>query len=157
MKRIDLQQMVAILANLGVLVGILLLVYELNQNRQMTQAQTRNAISNTLVDLQMMEATDTNLQRISVKMREGEPLTSVETEAFRAQWTAYFRYWENVHYQYRHGLYDQEEYFAQREAWRGLLNQVPGVRDLWCGRSPLNISSQFLDEMRELLGESGCN
>jgi hypothetical protein len=39
MKKIDLGQTVAILANVGVLAGILLLVYELNQTRELAQAQ----------------------------------------------------------------------------------------------------------------------
>ena len=45
MRNIDLGQTAGILANLGVLVGILLLVYELSQTRDMTRAQTRNELS----------------------------------------------------------------------------------------------------------------
>ena len=50
MKKIDLGQTLGIVANVGVIAGILLLAYELNQNRQMMQAQTRNAISETIVN-----------------------------------------------------------------------------------------------------------
>jgi len=37
MKKIEFGQAIAVFANIGVLVGILLLAYELNQNRQMMQ------------------------------------------------------------------------------------------------------------------------
>jgi hypothetical protein len=39
MKKIDLGQTLSIVANVGVLAGILLLVYELNQTRELAQAQ----------------------------------------------------------------------------------------------------------------------
>jgi hypothetical protein len=39
MKKIDLGQTLGIVANLSVLVGLLLVVYQLNQNRQLAQAQ----------------------------------------------------------------------------------------------------------------------
>lgn len=55
MKRIDLGQTIGILANLGVLVGILLLVYELAQNREMIRSQTRQSIAELLTNLLAME------------------------------------------------------------------------------------------------------
>ena len=48
MKKLDLGQIAHLLGNLGVIVGILLLVYELNQNRSMMPAQTRNSIARRL-------------------------------------------------------------------------------------------------------------
>jgi len=50
MKKIDLGQTLTILANVGVLAGILLLVFELNQNREMMRAQTRSELASSLVD-----------------------------------------------------------------------------------------------------------
>ncbi len=45
MKKLDLGQTTLMLGNLGVILGILLLVYELFQNRQTMEAQTRNSIA----------------------------------------------------------------------------------------------------------------
>jgi hypothetical protein len=45
MKKIDFGQTVSVVANIGVVIGIVLLVYELNQNRQMTAAQTRHEMA----------------------------------------------------------------------------------------------------------------
>ncbi len=42
MRKLDLGQTVGILANVGVLIGVLLLVYELSLNRHIVEAQTRD-------------------------------------------------------------------------------------------------------------------
>jgi len=154
MKKIDVGQMVTILANVGVLVGILLLVYELNQNRQMMQAQTRSAIAQTLIDLQRDEANSSELSGIFVKVDAGEPLSPVEARQYRARWVATFRYWENVNYQYRNGLYEESEYSAQRRAWSEILSN-PAVLDLWCGRRHRQ-TEQLAAEIDALLGDAGC-
>ena len=155
MKKIDLGQGLHILANVGVIAGILLLAYELNQNRQMMKAQTRNAISETLVDLILNEVNSPDLTEIDLKAEAGEALTPVEARRHDLSWIASFRYWENVHYQYRIGLYDDSEYLAQREAWREILAE-PGVRDLWCARQNRQ-SAVFGAEMEALLGENRCD
>ena len=154
MKKIDLGQTIGIVASIGVLVGILLLVYELNQNRQMMQAQTRNAIAQTLIDLQRDQANNSELAGIMVKVAAGEPLSPVEVHQYRASWVATFRYWENVNYQYRNGLYEESEYSAQRRAWSEIISN-PAVLDLWCGRRHRQ-SEELVAEIDALLGDAGC-
>jgi hypothetical protein len=51
MKKLDLGQTLQLLGNLGVIVGILLLVYELNQNRDMMMAQTRTDLSQGIIEM----------------------------------------------------------------------------------------------------------
>ena len=155
MKKIDLGQALTILANVGVLIGILLLVFELSQNRQMMRAQTRNAIAETLINLRFNEANSAELNRIDIKASQGEELTPVESAQFRALWSSYFRYWENVYYQYRAGLYDDTEYFPQRETWRRILLSSGAIRDFFCTRSGAQ-SIEFETEIAELLGEDRC-
>jgi hypothetical protein len=48
-------------ANVGVLVGIILLVFELSQNREMMRAQTRNEISRVEMDLLGLTAANREL------------------------------------------------------------------------------------------------
>ena len=155
MKKIDLGQTLQLLGNAGVIVGILLLVYELNQNRQMMQAQTRNAISETIVDRLLGEADNPDLAAINLKAEAGEIMTALEARRYQLIWQATFRYWENVNYQYRNGLYDDSEYLAHREAWRQIAS-APRVRDLWCERRS-RYADEFVAEMDGLLGESRCD
>ncbi len=100
MKKLDLGQTLRLLGNVGVVVGILLLVYELAQNREMTRAQTRNSVAEMLIGLLALDVADTGMAEIYVKDRSGQALTPAERYRFEMFQEAYWRYRENVHYQY---------------------------------------------------------
>ena len=134
MKKIDSGQALSILANVGVVIGILLLVYELSQNREMMAAQTRNSVAEMLVDLLTIEVANSEVAEIQVKRQSGEALTSVESHRIRMLQETYWRFRENVHYQYRNGLYQQDEYLALREVWIRDVDTDEGVRAIYCGR-----------------------
>lgn len=154
MRRIELGQALGILANFGVLIGILLLVYELGQNRQMMRSQARSAISDTLVSIVFGEAMNEGFAEISVKARTGEQLSPVELERFESYQIALWRYRENVHYQYRNGLYEPSEYEPQRDTWQEIVNGNPLVREIWCNRRA-RASEEFVTEIDGLL-ETPC-
>ena len=83
------------------------------------RAQTRNEVAAEIVDL-LTDITN-NEQFASVYRRAmaDEELTADESMQFRVRTIALFRYFENVHYQYRLGLYDEDEYATQKIAWKG--------------------------------------
>ena len=149
MKKIDLGQTIGLFANLGVLVGILLLVYELNQNREMMKAQTRHEMSQGIVDLLLTEATNPELNRILNRGLSGEEITGAELERLEIMMSAYFRYWEDVHYQYRAGLYDDSEFSRQKQSWANLLTSTSALEH-WCGVRDRH-SEAFVMEMDSLL------
>jgi hypothetical protein len=66
-----------------------------------------------------------------------------------------FRYHENVHYQYRQGLYDESEYFAHREAWRVFFDLSKTAAKNWCDYREL-VSPEFRAEIDSLLSENLC-
>ena len=142
-------------ANLGVLIGIILLVFELNQNRDMMRAQTRNEMSNNIVNLLNASATNSDLARIMRRANAGEQLTADELFQFSERQGAMFRYWENVHYQYRMGLYDEAEFSKQKEAWRAYINQSEAVADQWC-RIRRFVADAFASEIDGLLVDNSC-
>ena len=153
MKKIDLGQMLALIANVGVIVGILLLVYELNQNRAMMEAQVRQQVSQGVVDVYLGVAANPDLAEIVVDF--ADQCTTMDecrsAEEFRFnQWSnATFRTWENAHYQYRLGLYDETEFSAQKESWRNILTR-PGIANRW--RSVrMAYSAEFAAEVDTLL------
>ena len=153
MKKIDLGQTVNTIANLGVIAGIVFLAIELDQNRDLMRAEIRHELSQGAIDYLAREAGDGELAEIVTKAYNGEPLSAVEVRRFNYQTYAWFRYVEDVHYQYRNGLYDETEFAAHQETWRQLL-EFQAVRDLWCtvrGYSP-GLRALFED----LLGERRC-
>jgi hypothetical protein len=155
MKKIHLGQSLSILANLGVLVSILLLAYELNQNRQMMRSQVRNEVSTGVVTLLVATVNDPNFADVRVRGGKGEELTEVERSQFRLYVNAWLRTWENAYYQYKNGLYDEQEFAGQREAWRRTFAQQRGFVNYFCANRT-EYSAEFASEIDALLTTNDC-
>lgn len=156
MKTDRLMRWLTIGANLGVLIGLLLLIAELNQNRDMMRAQIRHELAMGIVDLLQTPASNQQLADVLFRGISGEELTPSELFQFEMRTNALFRYWEDVHYQYRVGLYDDVEFERQRDAWRESLAHSPLARDYWCKVRPL-YSPEFGREVDRLLVDSPCD
>jgi hypothetical protein len=143
-------------ANLGVLIGLLLLIAELNQNRDMMRAQIRHELAMGIVDLLDTPASNQQLANVLFRGISGEKLTPSEMYQFEMRTNALFRYWEDVHYQYRVGLYDDAEFEKQRDAWKESLERSPLARDYWC-KVRLLYSPEFAREMDGLLAATPCD
>lgn len=142
-------------ANIGVLLGLLLLVLELNQGRDLMRAQTRNEIALGIIDLMSLSATNPQLANVLRRGDGGEELTPDEQFQYRRYWLATYRYYENAHYQYRQGLYDEVEFARQKEAWKSYAARAPGSIRIWCQvRSAF--SPAFVSDMNPLLGGQEC-
>jgi hypothetical protein len=142
-------------ANLGVLIGIILLVVELDQNREMIRAQTRNDISRQLSEHLGMVANNSQLANVKRRADAGEELSKDEEQQQFLLFTANKRLWENIHYQYRQGMFDEKEFDAERTAWRYLINNDKSFPRNWC-RSRNNYSPAFAAELESLLDEDVC-
>jgi uncharacterized protein (TIGR02246 family) len=137
-------------ANVAVLIGIALLLVELKQNRDMVRAQTRHELSMGIVDLLQTAAANERLADVLLRAQSGDWLTATEQLQFQMRTNALFRYWEDVHYQYRAGLYDDVEFARQRGAWRASLAGSRLGQRYWCQVRSL-YSPQFMAEMDSLL------
>jgi len=133
----------------GVLVGLLLLVVELNQNHEMMRSQTRHEMAAGIVGLLLVPASNEQLSNLMYRADTGQELTPEERYQFNMRSNALFRYWEDAHYQYRVGLYDETEFTKQREAWRAALVRSAGMRSYWCNVRAL-YSPEFMAEMDAL-------
>jgi hypothetical protein len=101
-------------ANVGVLIGIALLVFELAQNRDMMRAQIRNDISQQLSNRLLMTAHDSQAANVKRRAEAGEELSEDEESQYFQMFVARMRDWENMHYQYRQGMFDDDEFEAER-------------------------------------------
>ncbi|MGB5353618.1 MAG: hypothetical protein WBN32_08420 [Woeseia sp.] len=142
-------------ANLGVLAGLLLLVLELNQNREMMRAQTRHEMAMAIVELLLVPASNEQLADLMYRAETGGEITATERFQFNMRTNALLRYWEDVHYQYRVGLYDEIEFSKQIEAWRAALQRSEGMRVYWCEVREL-YSPEYMAEMDALLPADAC-
>jgi len=142
-------------ANLGVIAGLALLVMELQQSREMMRAQTRHEIAAGIVDLLLVPAADGDLADLMYRAETGGELTPEERFRFNMRTNALLRYWEDVHYQYRVGLYDEVEFSKQKEAWRAAFIRSEGMRLYWCDVRTL-YSPDYMAEVDTLLPGAGC-
>ena len=153
MKKIGLGQTITVLANVGVIAGIVFLGLELQQNQRMVMAQTRNEISRMSIDLQQSNR-EPGQASVIVRGNRGESLTDEESFLF-ARWAAVtLEFWENVNYQYRQGLFDEDEYRAQLNRIRARVNIQSGMRNYFCGRRDF-YSASFVTAMDGVL-EQPC-
>lgn len=144
-----------LMANLGAVVGLILLVVGLEQNEAMMRAQTRNELSVAVVDLFARVAENPQLASLRRRADAGEALTPDESYQYDLITRAFFRYWENVHYQYRQRLYDDTEFSRQRDAWHAYVRSSPAVVLFWCAERG-GFSPEFVAEFNRLLPNATC-
>jgi len=83
LKKIGLGQAIAILANLGVIAGIVFLAVELQQNNQLLAAQARSDLAARRSSFVEMIASSPDLAEIIVRASSGESLTPAEELRFQ--------------------------------------------------------------------------
>jgi len=151
LKKLDFGQSVTVLANLGVIAGIVFLAVELRQNSQIVRAQSRAQISSESADHIMRRAEDPELVDIQLRANEGNELTPIEQERLNLMRQSTLRRWENIHYQYRQGLYSEEEFVGNTSAWRDVLSNG-SYRQFWGNRRD-QFSPDFAAELDRLVLE----
>ena len=142
-------------ANIGVLIGIILLIVELDQNHDMMRAQTRNEISRATIDMIGMWAGNPSLADAIVRANRGEELGPAEAFMVRARNETVLRHWENIHYQYRQGLYDQSEFDASIATYSAIISQQPALMESWC-LTRSSYSVEFAEQLQSLLPAGSC-
>jgi len=155
MAKVDLGQTLNTLANVGVIAGIIFLALELNQNREMMRAQIRNELARGSIDVVSLSATSRDLADVLVRANEGATLTPTDYWMFVSRTEAVFRYFENVHYQYRQGLYDESEFSKHRDTMEFVMSDDPANVKYWCEARHL-YSEAFANELNAMLPGGSC-
>jgi len=150
-----LARWLTLIANIGVLIGIILLIVELDQNRDMMRSQTRNDISRGIADFLLVGGSDTQVASLRRRAEAGEKLTPDEDIQYYLMLAANLRIWENIHYQYRHGTFDDSEFDGERATWRIIINGNKYFPTAWC-RTRTYYSTEFSTEIDQLLENNPC-
>ena|SRR5690242_18574149 len=150
MKKERLIQLIALAANCVTILGLVLVILQLQQNRTLMRAQVRHELASTIVDLLNSTANNSQLAGVLRRGARGEQLTEDEQLQFRMRWNAILRYWEDVHYQFRLGLYDEVEYSKQKAAWKATFADSVGFVKYWSEVRSL-YSPRFAAEIDGLL------
>ncbi len=135
--------------------GLAILVFELGQTRDLLRSQTRNELSSSIVDHLLVIADSPQFLSVMRRGEEGEELTPDEWFQFEVRSRALLRYWENVHYQYRNGFYDEVEFASHRDGMGAHLEKAAAVVRAWCGMRA-EFSPKFRAEIDGLLTTFQC-
>ncbi|NIP17800.1 MAG: hypothetical protein GWM87_06345, partial [Xanthomonadales bacterium] len=100
-------------------------------------------------------ASDPQLANLVRRADNGEELTPDEAHQYAHRSAAFFRFFENVHYQYRQGLYDEIEYQAHRKGWRFFFESSATAAQNWCSYREY-VSPVLRDEIDSLIDERVC-
>jgi len=146
MKKIDLGQTVQILANIGVIAGIIFLGIELRQNNRLLQNEARLNLQRARTDEIEQTVLNPELSELWQKAVTGEPLTVSERQRFSNMMLGRFVRWEWYYEQYSRGLIDLG--VLPVAAWRGMFSDGPIIAEIWRDRSGL-LSPEFVQWMEK--------
>jgi len=130
LKKLDLGQTITILANVGVIAGIILLAIEIDQNNQALGTQARLERENILREARSRRVENPDLIRATVKARASEVLSADEVLLLDAVNLAIFTDLSLVHGQVRDGLLDEDS--IPLASWRhGFHDSEPRAAESW--------------------------
>jgi len=145
MKIEKLNNLAMLLANIGVIAGIIFLALEVRQNTTMMRAATRDSMTQQLTNWQLTVASNPKTAIIYQKGNggfAGLEQDQAENITYGLLANSIFRIWENEWYQYQLGLYEEEEFTPRLARWERNIRGSTGYRDMWL-RSREQFSSGF--------------
>ena len=114
----------------AVVISLVYLAVQIRQNTNMSRSATRQAIADAISRPPSDFFTDADFTRNFLRHLEGESLSTDQVLQLQAYCYVTLRTWENVHYQYRSGMLNEDEWEALQHYVKALL-QVPIWRDYW--------------------------
>ena len=154
MKKIDLGQTIAILANLGVIASLIFVGVQVQQGALATRSATVLQLKDSWVQLNLASATSVELAEAfrSVETQGWNDADYIAKELVASFYRALFHNWSNAYYQYRNGTLDEDQWAPHlREAEASV--QKPGMRDIWSGWGYV-YDDPFRNLMDDLIAQS---
>ena len=150
MMKIDVGQAISIFANVGVILGIALLAYELHQNNELLESQAKLVLlQNRLAGAELI-ATDDSLGAAMIRERNGDELSQLDLLKLENYYYATFSKWEWEHRQNLAGLISSDN--LPVEDWRAVFSSYPGFARHWRDDGfRKRFSSGFVDFVDEFI------
>ena len=148
MKKLDFGQTVHLIANVGVIGGILLLAFELHQNNLFLDAQarlTRHELRSN--DSLRVYIENPEVAELVIKARNSEPLTEVEKWRLSRIHRQYFLDWQFIFREYVEGALPREEVAVA--AWHSTFDNWPGMAEYWNETKDGTLRRDFVEFMED--------
>lgn len=118
-------------ANFGVVVGLIVLIYEVNQNTAMMEAQINQQRTDTAMSEQQSQYNSDYLPAIVLKAGRAAPLTEEEHYRFSLWMRAFNRNMDNQLWQYNHGFLGENIPRSMRYAVRNVIGTTEAGLEVW--------------------------
>ncbi len=138
-----------LIANLGVLVGIIFLAVEIGQNTQVNRSIATDSIQNASREQLMAMVEDEGLLAIEIKARDEEELTRQERVKLSFYYEATLRHLENAYLQNEANLLTDELRFSHDGDIRS-LTQRSGFAQRYWERNRSVFTEKFRDHVDSL-------
>ncbi len=145
MKKLDFGQSIGILANVGVIAGIVFLGVELRQNNQLLSAEARTTRMEIRRDASNRFLENPDLVSLVLKSQRGETLTDEESfllDNIMFNLLVIFQY---TFVEFQQGLIDEEEVPVTVIGWRGLLHDQYTALPYFWERRKVVFRQDFVD------------
>ena len=129
MKKIDIGQTVSVLANVGVIAGIVFLAIELRQNNDLLRSEARAARTDSRQGNYELIIENPDLRRAIAKTQAGDQLTVEESMLIRSYFGHAYTGWQYSWGEYQEGLVDLDS--IPVGGWRTQIRNFPGAMDYW--------------------------
>ena len=127
MKTETINQYLTLGANIGVIVGIFLLAFELNQNNELLTAQASTTHMMWRVNVNERWADDADLMNLRIRSSQNDQLSPLEEARLRFDAQSVFAYWVWQVENYQTGMLNQ----LPLSAYRATMNNYPYFRSTW--------------------------
>ena len=128
MKKIDFDRSIHVLANVGVIAGIVFLGVEMHQNNEALEIQARLERESSLRTAMARRAQNPDLIRALASARRGDALTEEDAVVLEMESQATLTDWRLVFMLVRDGIIDESS--IPIPLWRRIYRD-PGFADVW--------------------------
>ena len=137
----------------GVIVSLIYLAAQIRQNTKSLRASAYDAITSHVAELNKLIISDAEVSSI---IDEGDQDRSSLSREKRKRYDAFqrnrFRHYDNLHYQYCHGLLEESRWQPLQEAITYQL-QKPGVVSSW-NQYSRTLNTEFAEYVESLIREN---
>jgi hypothetical protein len=145
MKQIDLSQTIGVLANLGVIAGIVFLAIELQQNNELLGSQARTARAAVAIDSANTRVTTPELWRALMKDEHGEPLSAEEEYLIGIWYWGILQRFQYVYGEYEAGLIEDAD--IPVGDWQAFFVDGGVMEKLWHDIAETHFRPDFVEFM----------
>lgn len=154
MQKLDVGQTVTVLANLGVIVGIVFLVLELQQNNQQLELQSYQAWvdANMQINAQMSDPERSKI--LALGYSDSRDLSEETFIAFAMINTSVMQMAQSTNFLYRSGSLSRGLWESEMNRAAAILS-LPGARAWWDAGGRTQLSPEFV-ELIESIDTNAC-